>query len=231
MSPHRSRRPCRAIRAARSAALLLIAFASIASASPRPVHDGPTGTVSGRIVRSDGPKHDIHVIDQETWMSVITRTDGTFHFERLPVGRHLLRILSDFCEVQLVPVTVRADQVSTLEIQLACKPRPCPKPDRADPTCIVENPAERARVGRRCEVHPGTRLRRDLVEIHHGIVSYVPGMGGDERQRFPNARPWWGGGCVDDGVPFTEVAYCSECRKDYARVRLLERLRFLPRSR
>ena len=56
-------------------------------------------------------------------------------------------------------------------------------------------------------------------------------MGGDERQRVPNARPWWGGDCVDDGVPFTEVAYCSECRKDYARVRLLERPRVLLRSR
>jgi hypothetical protein len=231
VGPRWSRRSCQAIRAACRAALPLVAFASIVSADPRPVPDGPTGTVSGRIVRSDGPKYDIHVIDQETWMSVITRTDGTFRFERLPVGSHLFRIRSDWCGVQLVPVTVRADQVSTLEICLTCKPRPCPKPDRADPTCIVENPAERARVGRRCEVHPGTRLQLDLVEIHHGIASYVPGMGGDERQRFPNARPWWGGGCVDHGIPFTEVAYCSECRKAYARVRLPESLRVAPWSR
>src|SRR5262249_2812225 len=98
MSPRRSVRPYHAKRAACGAALLLATCVSIASASPRPIPDGPTGTVSGRIVRSDGPKYDILVVDQETWRSVVTRTDGTFTFERVPVGSHLFRIGSYLCE-------------------------------------------------------------------------------------------------------------------------------------
>jgi hypothetical protein len=212
-------------------AVLLAAAVLVGSARPRANPGEPTGAVTGRIARSDGPKYDVHVIDQVTWMTVITRPDGTFRLELLPVGDHLFRIRSDYCEVQLIAVTVRAGQVSTLEVELACKPRPCPKPDRADPTCIVENPEQRQRVGTFCEVHRGTKLKLDIVPIHYDIVGYTPGLGRDERNVFPNARPWWSAGCVDRGQRWAEVAYCNVCRAIFELRSLASRLRHLPRNR
>jgi hypothetical protein len=71
-------------------------------------------------------------------------------------------------------------------------------------------------VGSRCEVHHGQRLLLDIVPIHHGIDTFVPGRNSeDERKRFPNAWPWAGGGCVVGPQKFTEVAYCRECRAAY----------------
>lgn len=231
MSSRCSTRLRPALHAAYRAAVLLVAAASVGIARPRANPDGPTGTVTGRIVRSDGPKYDVNVTDQVTWMTVITRPDGTFRLERLPVGDHLFRIRSDYCGVQLIPVMVRAGQVSTLEVELACKPRPCPNPDRADPTCVVENPEQRRRVGTFCEVHRGTKLKLDIMPIHYGIAGYTPGLDEDERKLFPNARPWWSAGCVDTGQRWAEVAYCSICRAVYERRSPASRLRHLPRNR
>ena len=213
-----------ALHAACRATILLAALVSVGSAQPRATPAGPTGTVSGRIVRSDGPKYDVSVADQVTWKTAITRPDGTFRLDGLPIGDHLLRIRSDFCEVKLIPVTVRAGEVSTVDVELACRPRPCPKPDRSDPTCVVENPEQRKRVGTFCEVHRGTKLKLDLVPIHYGIAGYTPGLAGDERKIFPNARPWWSAGCVDSGQRWAEVAYCSVCRAAFE-------LRQQPRNR
>jgi len=210
-------------------AVVLAAAASVGTAQPRANPDGPTGIVTGRIVRSDGLKHDVDVIDQVTWRTVVTRPDGTFRLEHLPVGDHLFRIRSDYCEVQLIPVTVRPGQVSTLEVELACKPRPCPKPDRADSTCVLENPEQRHRVGRFCEVHRRTKLKLDLVPIHYGIVGYAPGR--DERNLFPNAHPWWSAGCVDTGQRWAEVAYCSVCRAIFERHSPASRPRNVSRGR
>lgn len=83
------------------------------------------------------------------------------------------------------------------------------RPDRPK---YLENPGQRARVGTRCEIHRWTRLKLDLVPVHYGFVGYTPGLGGDERFEFPNAHPWSSGGCVDHGIVFAEVAYCTECR-------------------
>ena len=116
-----------------------------------------------------------------------------------------------------LPVTVRAGQVSTLEVHLACKPRPCPKPDHADPTCVVQNPEQRRLVGTFCQVHRRTKLRLDIVPIHFGFVGYTPGLGGEERTLFPNAWPWWSAGCVIGDQHWAEVAYCSDCRASYER--------------
>ena len=117
--------------------------------------------------------------------------------------------------------------MTTLEVQLACKPRPCPVPDRADRTCILENPEQRARVGTRCESHRRTKLKLDLVPVHYGIVGYTPGLGDEERAKFPNARPWWSAGCVDQGIRFAELAYCSECRAAWKLAIASEKLRHL----
>lgn len=232
MNLTRSTRPRPQRCAVRLASLVLTACATVAVAQPR-VRPNPdsVGTVTGRVMRPDGPAAHAQVFSPDLRIGTMAEADGTFRLTGVPAGRHWLVIGSWYCQGETVSVTVKPRSVETIAVQLACTPIPCPKPDRADPTCIMENPNERARVGTLCEVHRGTRLKLDIVEIHHGFASYVPGMGGDERQRFPNARPWWGGGCVDDGVRFTEVAYCSECRREYARVRLLERLRLLPRSR
>jgi len=218
-----------ALPGAGGSAVLLVTVATLAIGQPRiePAH--PTGAVTGRIVRSDGPKYDVHVTDQATWRDTTTGADGTFRLERVPVGEHLFRIVSNYCDVQLIPVTVRAGQVARLEVELACRPRPCPKPDRADPTCVVENPEQRERVGTVCEVHRGTKLKLDLVPIHYGIVGYTPGLGGDERKIFPNARPWWSSGCMDTGQRWAEVAYCRDCRAVYALRSATERLRHLLR--
>lgn len=213
-----------ALHAASRAAVLLAAAVSVGIAQPRANPDGPTGTVTGRIVRPTCPECAVQVYDPVARTGVFARPDGTFRFERLPVGDHLLRIESAYCEVRLIPVTVRAGQVSTLEVELACRPRPCPKPDRADTTCVVENPEQRKRVGTFCEVHRGTKLKLDLVPIHYGIVGYTPGLAGDERKIFPNARPWWSAGCVDTGQRWAEVAYCSVCRAAFE-------LRQQPRNR
>ena len=57
------------------------------------------------------------------------------------------------------------------------------------------------------------RLRLDLVPIHYGIATFIPGRNGEHKlKRFPNAWPWAGGGCVSGPQKFTEVAYCRECR-------------------
>ena len=221
----------RALHAACRAAVLFVAAASVGIARPGANPDEPTGTVTGRIVRSDGPKYAINVTDQVTWTTVLTRPDGTFRLERLPVGDHLLRIRSDYCEVQSIPVRVRAGEASTLEVELACKPRPCPNPDPADPTCVVENPEQRRRVGTFCEVHRGTKLKLDLVPIHYGIAADTPGLDADERKIFPNARPWWSAGCVDTGQRWAEVAYCSVCRAVFEQRRAALRLRHLLRNR
>ncbi len=231
MSSYRGSRPRQVIHSAYCALILIVAVTSVASAQQRPAPNGPTGSVTGRVVRSDGPKYGVHVIDQETWMSVTTRPDGTFSLGQLPVGRHVFRIGSEYCEVQLVPVAVFAGQVTTLEVQLTCKPRPCPVPDRADSTCILENPEQRARAGTRCEVHRRTKLKLDLVPVHHDIVGHTPGLGGDERAQFPNARPWYSAGCVVWGIPFAEVAYCTECRAVWKLAIASAKLRHLQRDR
>lgn len=109
--------------------------------------------------------------------------------------------------------------------------RPCPFPDRADRSCILENPEQRARAGTRCEIHRRTKLKLDLVLVHHDFVGYTPGLGGDERVQFPNARPWWSGGCVDYGIPFAEVAYCTECRAAWKFAMAWARLQHLWRDR
>jgi hypothetical protein len=93
---------------------------------------------------------------------------------------------------------------------------PCPKADRADPGCVAPDPHQRARVGSRCEVHHEQRLRLDLVPIHFGIATFIPGRNGpDELERYPNAWPWVGGGCVIGPQKFAEVAYCRRCRIAY----------------
>src|ERR1043165_6019944 len=100
--------------AARRAAVLLVVAALLEVARAHASPSEPTGTVTGRIVRSDGPKYDVHVIDQATWKIVTTQRDGTFRFEHVGVGDHVFRIGSDYCEGQLIPVTVHAGQVSTI---------------------------------------------------------------------------------------------------------------------
>ena len=147
-----------------------------------------------------------------------------------PQSTRLRHVSSDLCRVSVLllaltaaaaaaPSIARRDDTGAIVGHVrgpSCPPIPCPNPDKADPGCVVPDPDQRAKVGSRCEVHHGQRLRLDIVPIHHGIVSWVPGRNSeDERERFPNAWPWVGGGCVVGPQKFTEVAYCPECRAAY----------------
>ncbi|MEO5988811.1 MAG: hypothetical protein ABIU54_12735 [Candidatus Eisenbacteria bacterium] len=68
---------------------------------------------------------------------------------------------------------------------------------------------QRARVGTACSLHPWVRLRADTVAIRYGFLgselsAEMPGY-------FINSRLEVSGGCVM-GKPYTEVAYCTQCR-------------------
>jgi len=206
----RSTRPRPQRCAIRLASLVLTACATVAVAQPRVrLHPDSVGTVTGRVMRPDGPAAHAQVFSPNLRIGTMAETDGTFRLTGVPAGRHSLVIESWYCERETVSVTVKPRSVETIAVQLACTPIPCPKPDRADPGCISRNPEEQARVGRRCEVHHRARLRLDLVPIHYSIGGC--GEPSDLR-RFPNARLCWGGGCVVRPQRWTEVAYCKQCR-------------------
>lgn len=206
---------------------LLVAGMDVAAASllQKRFQKPGTGAVIGQVTRSDGPAGHATIDAPAARVGTIAEPDGSFRLAGLPPGRHVLKVRSWYCGSREVEVTVRADDVAMIRVALDCQPIPCLKRDPADPKCIVPNPEERARVGQRCEVHRFVRLRLDHVKVHHGIVGYSPGTSGEERKKFPNARLWWSGGCVDDGIPWTEVAFCDQCRNVVARMLLVERQR------
>src|SRR5215510_2231816 len=95
--------------------------------------------------------------------------------------------------------------------------RECFERGHIAPDCVRRDADERARVGTFCSVHPGERLRPDIVRIHFGIVGYTPGLNVEEAKQFPNARVWESAGCVIGRPYFAEVAYCPECRRVWSR--------------
>ena len=194
--------------------VLLLALATAAAAVPSSARFDDTGSIVGR-VRGPEERHPWVIVVGEPY-SASVGADGFFRLTSLPAGRHTLLIRGYYCDAVELPVTVRAGIVDSIAVELLCPPIPCPKPDKADPGCVVPDPDQRAKVGSRCEVHHGERLRLDLVPIHYGFVTFIPGRNSeDERKRFPNAWPWAGGGCVAGPQKFTEVAYCRECRVAY----------------
>jgi hypothetical protein len=193
---------------------LLLGLATAAAAAPSIARRDDTGTIVGRVRGGEERHPSVRVLGESYGASV--GADGFFRLTNLPAGRHTLLIRGYYCDAVELPATVRAGSVDSITVELSCPPIPCPKPDKADPGCVVPDPDQRAKVGSACEVHHGQRLRLDIVPIHHGIVSFVPGRNSpDERKRFPNAWPWAGGGCVVGPQKFTEVAYCPECRLAY----------------
>jgi hypothetical protein len=96
-----------------------------------------------------------------------------------------------------------------VSLAASAPPLPCPDPDQADPGCVYRSPEEQAKIGTRCEMHSGTRLRLGLVPIQYGIVGCAIAV---DHQRFPNAKICWSGGCLVDRRRWAEVAYCPRCR-------------------
>jgi hypothetical protein len=204
------------------ACLLLLALAAAAEATPSNPRSNATGAIVGRVLGPEEPDRWVIVVGEPYAAPV--GADGFFRLHNLPPGRYRLLIEGDRCGAVEAPVLVRAGMVATIDVDLPCPPISCPKADKRNPECVLPDPHQRSRVGSRCEVHHGQRLRLDLVPIHYGDLSFIPGRNReDERSRFPNAWPWAGGGCVIGPQRFTEVAYCRACRITY-------RWEYLPRA-
>ena len=202
--------------------LLLLALATAAEAASSNPRPNATGAIVGRVLGPEEPDRWVIVVGEPYGAPV--GADGFFRLPSLPAGRHTLLIHGDRCDAVEVPVLVRAGMVASIDVDLPCPPTLCPKADKGNPECVLPDPHQRSRVGSRCEVHHGQRLRLDLVPIHFGIFSVIPGRNSeDERSRFPNAWPWAGGGCVVGPQKLTEVAYCRACRITY-------RWEYLPRA-
>lgn len=210
-------------RARRTRATLLCAMLGFAVVSSLAAADTPpradpdsVGTVEGRLTREGKPAAYAVVDLVGLRMGTMTDDDGRFRLTGVPVGSRSIVFRAFSCEPLTVSVTVRRGSVTRLDTtHLGIQP--FADNDRSVPADFMANPEERARVGSRCRVHWRITLRSDTVAIHHGITGYSPGSGGEERERFPNAREWWPGGCVVDGTTRTEVAYCRDCRRSYAR--------------
>src|SRR6266850_3338683 len=86
-SPISRCRPRHEIKSALPAALLL---AALVVAAPRPVH-AQTGTVTGRVLDSKGaPLADARVLVPERQIGAVSKADGTYRIENVPVGTWLL---------------------------------------------------------------------------------------------------------------------------------------------
>jgi len=194
--------------------LLLLALATAAESAPSNPGPNAPGAIVGRVLGPQEPDRWVIVVGEPYAAPV--GSDGFFRLHNLPPGRYRLLIEGDRCGAVEAPVLVRAGTVATIDVDLPCPSLTCPKADKRNPNCILPDPHQRARVGSRCEIHHGQRLRLDLVPIQHGIVTFIPGRNDeDERSRYPNAWPWQGGGCVVGPQKLTEVAYCRVCRFRY----------------
>lgn len=198
------------LRSACATTLFSVALAQTSSAG-RASPDS-LGTLMGH-VRCRDDRHAVVIVVRNGGRiaSADIGPDGTFFLGGVPAGRHTLLLRGDYCGPVELPVTVRAGGVDSIDVELPCKPIPCPKLDKSDPGCIAPNLEERAKVGSACELHKKSRLRLDVVPLSFGIVSFEPG-GPEARKRYPNARVVSSMGCVVGVERWGEVAYCPECR-------------------
>jgi hypothetical protein len=117
-----------------------------------------------------------------------------------------IAIITTSCTVETLPPP-QSSATATAEWT-----SPCAGVTKADlrPDCFVANPEQVHLVGTECPLHPGWLLLPDTVAIEYGYVSSErcserPGL-------YVKSRLAVSGGCVM-GRPFTEVAYCPECRR------------------
>ncbi len=76
--------------------------------------------------------------------------------------------------------------------------------------CLEPNPEAERLVGRSCELHPAFFLQRDTVRFAGGFVASP--LAAESPGLYVHSSLVVGAGCVS-GKPFTEVAYCTECRR------------------
>ncbi len=76
--------------------------------------------------------------------------------------------------------------------------------------CLEPNPEAERLVGRTCELHPAFFLQRDTVRFAGGYAASP--LAAERPGSYVHSSLAVGTGCVT-GKPFTEVAYCAECRR------------------
>jgi hypothetical protein len=122
-------------------------------------------------------------------------------------------------------VSLQSGCTETLAVELSCPLLRCVEAGKEHlaPECFLSNPDEHARVGRACQVHPGSVLVPDTVDIVYGLQIGRPGFAALERDSFPSAAVSWDGGCTRGLAAFTEVAFCGDCRRALERWRQRQR--------
>lgn len=120
-------------------------------------------------------------------------------------------LLASSCAVGTMPPASPPSTPRT-EASAATKPWPCAHATKAnlEPGCFAPDAEQRRRVGTPCELHPSQRLLADTVAVSYGFVGSE--RSGERPGLFTHSRLEVSGGCVM-GRPFTEVAYCPECRR------------------
>lgn len=136
---------------------------------------------------------------------------GVFNLENIP-GMERIQLAERIADVALGISAPDSIAGATSPVINRMASPSCVHATKANLTadCFEPNPDERRRVGTPCPLHPGQRLLADTVAVSYGFVASaasaeVPGV-------CVNSKLEASGGCVV-GRPFTEVAYCPECRK------------------
>ena len=195
-----------------------LVLAPVCCAEVQPSADAAgNGSLKGRVTKGGRPAAYANVIAVGTRVGTMTREDGSFDLPSMPVGAHTIQIMAFGCEKVAIPVTVNAGSIDSIAVDLPCPLTRCFREEHVVPECFRANPAERARVASKCRIHSTVALRPDTVRIGYGLQIVEPDFVAMERDSFPNARDWWGGGCVVEEWAFTEVAYCGECRRSQER--------------
>ena len=96
--------------------------------------------------------------------------------------------------------------------EAAFRTNPCANATKENLTfeCLQPNPAAERLVGIPCELHPAFFLQLDIVQFAGGYVSSP--LAAERPGFYIHSGLVVDSGCVT-GKPFTEVAYCAECRR------------------
>jgi hypothetical protein len=194
--------------------ILVILTCSLAANDPSASSPKGQGTLVGKVVDERGPVAYATVLAQDAQAGTISLEDGTFRLPHVPAGTRSIQVARLGCEPSNVTVTVKQRSEKRVVLELPCPRSNCLKATPLAQECFYRIDEASAAIGTHCRVHSRETLRADTVAIQYGIASSDPGATPEGRDSYPNARPWYSGGCVVQAA-FTEVAYCRECRRAY----------------